>query len=63
MEEYIIEFYGTEDGFEPAREFIESLDAKLIAKIIRIIELLARYGPTVRLPNFWQENNIDQRIY
>ena len=25
--EYIIEFYSTEDGKEPAREFIESLDA------------------------------------
>ena len=50
MTEYIIEFYGTKDGFEPAREFIESLDTKMLAKIIRIIELLERNGPTVRLP-------------
>lgn len=48
--EYIIEFYSTEDGKEPAREFIESLDTKMIAKVIRIIDLLERNGPTVRLP-------------
>lgn len=48
--EYIIEFYSTEDGKEPAREFIESLDAKMIAKVIRIIDLLERNGPAVRLP-------------
>lgn len=50
MTEYIIEFYSTEDGTEPAREFIEGLDSKMIAKIIRIIELLERNGSTVRLP-------------
>lgn len=30
MKEYTIEFYGKEDGTEPARLFIESLDAKFL---------------------------------
>ncbi len=35
MGNYIIEFYCTEDGTEPARIFIESLDAKMIAKVLK----------------------------
>lgn len=50
MREYIIEFYGKEDGTEPAREFIEGLDAKMIAKILKITELLEKNGPLVRMP-------------
>lgn len=50
MKKYTIEFYGKDDGAEPAREFIESLDAKMIAKIIRVTELLERNGPLVRMP-------------
>lgn len=50
MENYIVEFYDTMDGQEPAREFMEQLDAKMIAKILRVIDLLERNGPLVRLP-------------
>lgn len=50
MKEYEIEFYGKEDGTEPARVFIEGLDAKMIAKILRVTELLERNGPLVRMP-------------
>lgn len=37
MEEYIVEFYCKEDGEEPARIFIENLEAKMIAKILRVL--------------------------
>ncbi len=47
---YSVEFYCKKDGTEPAREFIEKLDKKMIAKIIRIIDLLEENGPQVRLP-------------
>lgn len=50
MKEYLIEFYCNENGFEPAREFIESLDAKMIAKILKVTELLEKNGPLVRMP-------------
>lgn len=50
MKEYIVEFYSKSDGSEPAKEFIESLEAKMIAKILRVIELLEKNGPLVRLP-------------
>ena len=50
MGNYIIEFYCTEDGTEPARIFIESLDAKMIAKVLKIMDLLEQNGPLTRLP-------------
>lgn len=50
MKEYMVEFYTTKDGREPAKEFIKSLDAKMIAKILKIIELLEVNGPSLRLP-------------
>lgn len=50
MKEYMAEFYATEDGREPAKEFIEGLNAKMIAKILKIIELLEQNGPALRQP-------------
>lgn len=50
MKEYTVEFYATKDGREPAKEFIESLDAKMIAKLLKIIELLEANGPSLRIP-------------
>ena len=50
MEEYIVEFYCKENGEEPARIFIENLEAKMIAKILRVIEMLEKNGPFVRMP-------------
>jgi phage-related protein len=50
MKEYTIEFYKLPDGSEPAKEFIERLDAKMIAKILQVTDLLEEYGPQVRMP-------------
>lgn len=49
-EEYVAEFYKKEDGTEPAKEFIENLSPKMIAKVLRVIELLEKNGPIVRMP-------------
>lgn len=45
-----IEFYERPDGSNPAADFIRSLDAKMEAKVIRIIELLEDYGGSLREP-------------
>src|ERR1041384_5156347 len=47
---YAVEFYRTERGDEPAREFVESLDAKLRAKVVRWLELLEEQGPELPRP-------------
>ncbi len=47
---YEIVFYAKESGEEPAKEFIFSLDAKMKAKILRILDLLVEKGPSLRLP-------------
>lgn len=51
MENYIIEFYCKEDGTEPAKDFMESLDAKMVAKILRVVDLLEKNGPMLRMPH------------
>lgn len=45
-----IEFYETEKGNAPAKEFILSLDAKLRAKAFRSIDLLREFGIAMREP-------------
>lgn len=50
MTKYTIEFYRQEDGTEPAKDFIENLPPKMIAKILKVVELLERNGPLVRMP-------------
>lgn len=50
MTKYDIEFYSKENGEEPAREFILELDAKMQAKVLKIIDLLEINGPQMRLP-------------
>ena len=44
------EFYKKPDGTEPAKDFLDSLDAKMFAKMIHVIEVLEAGGPTVREP-------------
>lgn len=51
MDKYIVDFYEKEDGDAPAEDFIRSLDAKMKAKIFRIVDMLEENGPTVRLPH------------
>jgi phage-related protein len=43
-------FYDKPDGTEPAKEFLDSLDAKMFAKMIRAIELIRASGTAVREP-------------
>lgn len=50
MNKFTIEFYAKENGEEPAKDFILSLDAKMQAKLLRIIELLEKNGMEVKLP-------------
>lgn len=47
---YTIEFYSTATRIEPAKIFIEGLEPKMIAKLLRVIELLENNGPDVREP-------------
>ena len=42
MQEFEIIFYDKADGTEPAKEFIESLDDKMRARVLKTIALLAK---------------------
>lgn len=50
MTNYEVEFYQKENGEEPAKDFLLSLDAKMRAKMLRIIDLLEVNGPMVHMP-------------
>lgn len=50
MQEFEVIFYDKEDGTEPAKEFILSLDKKMRAKMLRTVELLSHNGPELREP-------------
>ena len=43
-------FYDKPDGTEPAKEFLDTLDAKMFAKMTRAIEVIKHGGTTVREP-------------
>ena len=45
-----LELYATEDGKEPVAEFLDSLDKKMTAKLIGLMELLEEKGPELREP-------------
>ena len=45
---YIIEHYETENGKCPIEDFLDSLEPKMKAKMLHIIELLERNGPMLR---------------
>ena len=45
-----VEFYKQSDGQCPIKEFLNSLDIKLRAKILRTIELLEKNGNELREP-------------
>ena len=51
MQSYEVIFYDLEDGTEPAKEFLLSLDVKMRAKMLRTIDLLAVNGVELREPN------------
>ena len=45
-----LEFYKTEDGKEPVEEFLDSLENKMSAKMIGLMELLEEKGTELREP-------------
>ena len=47
---YQIEFYETSDGKQPVSEFLDSLDDKMAAKLISLMEVLEEKGSELRLP-------------
>lgn len=46
-----VDFYKTSDGQCPVREFLDSLDKKMLAKMLREIDLLESCGNELRLPH------------
>lgn len=50
MQEFEIVFYDKPDGSEPAKEFLLSVDDKMRARLLKIIELLAQNGTALRMP-------------
>lgn len=51
MSEYSIEFYTKPNGDKPAKEFIEGLEPKMRAKMLRELNLLEVNGPALREPS------------
>ena len=47
---YEIELYDIEDGSTPVQDFLNSLEPKMKAKVLRTIDLLEQNGPALRLP-------------
>lgn len=45
-----VEFYETENGKQPAKDFILNLDDNMKSKALNEIELLEKYGNTLREP-------------
>ncbi len=47
---YSIKFYTDKDGRCPFQLFLESLQPKVRAKIIKFMDILAEYGPNLKRP-------------
>ena len=45
-----LEFYETKDGKQPVSDFLDSLDGKMAAKLIALMEILEEKGTKLRLP-------------
>ena len=45
-----VEFYTTKNGKEPVAEFLDSLDCKMNAKLLGLMELLEEKGTELREP-------------
>ena len=45
-----LEFYESEDGRHPVEEFLDSLEYKMNAKLIGLMELLEEKGTELREP-------------
>lgn len=50
MDSYDVIFYEMQNGRQPAKEFILSLDPKMRVKMLRTIEMIGKNGPALREP-------------
>ncbi len=50
MDKFAVEFYTKDNGDKPAKDFILSLDKKMRAKILGIIDILEENGNELREP-------------
>jgi phage-related protein len=50
MDKFEVEFYTKENGEKPAKDFILSLDIKMKAKILGLIDILEEKGIQLREP-------------
>ena len=48
--QFQVEFYETEDGRIPTREFLDSLEPKMNAKMVGLMEILEEKGYSLREP-------------
>lgn len=46
---FTVEFYYTSDGNSPIEEFLSSLDIKMRAKIVSLMEVLEEKGTALRM--------------
>jgi len=44
------EFYRDDEGNEPVKDFLLTLDKKARAKVMAFIQILSEYGPTLHYP-------------
>jgi len=47
---WTVEYYRDSRGKEPGADFIDSLPTETQAKVLRTVELLARYGVLLKEP-------------
>ncbi len=45
-----LEFYETADAKKPVSDFLDSLDDKMVAKLLGLMEILEEKGTELRLP-------------
>ena len=48
--QFHVEFYETEDGRTPVQEFLDSLEPKMNAKMVGLMEILEEKGHSLREP-------------
>ena len=50
MENFVVEFYESDDGKYPAEDFLRSLDTKMMVKMYGLIGILEERGNMLREP-------------
>ena len=48
--QFQVEFYDTEDGRTPTQEFLDSLEPRMNAKMVGLMEILEEKGRSLREP-------------